>query len=58
MVAFAIPIKANSRDLHAAIWAVGLTRQAPNSFIQELAELLKGIDRCSISLYNYFIAIN
>ncbi len=43
MVAFAIPIRANSRDLQAAIWAVGLTRQVPNSYIQELTELLKGI---------------
>jgi len=33
MVAFAIPIEANSRDLQAAIWAVGLTRQLPNSAI-------------------------
>jgi hypothetical protein len=41
MVAFAIPIKANSRDLQAAIWVVGLTRQVPNSSIQELTELLK-----------------
>ena len=29
MVAFAIPIKANARELQAAIWAVGLTRQVP-----------------------------
>lgn len=43
MVAFAIPIKANSRDLQAAIWAVGLTRQVPNSFIPELTQSLKGI---------------
>jgi len=43
MVAFAIPIKANSRDLQAAIWADGLTRQVPNLSIQELTELLKGI---------------
>jgi len=43
MVAFAIPIKANSRDLQAAIWAVGLTRQVPNPFIPELTQLLKGI---------------
>jgi len=43
MVAFAIPIKANSRDLQAAIWAVGLTRQVSNSSIQELTDLLKGI---------------
>jgi len=43
MVAFAIPIKANSRDLQPAIWAVGLTRQVPNSSIPELTQLLKGI---------------
>jgi IclR family KDG regulon transcriptional repressor len=43
MVAFAIPIKANSRDLQAAIWAVGLTRQVSDSFIPELTQLLKGI---------------
>ena len=43
MVAFAIPVKANGRDLQAAIWAVGLTRQVPNSSIQELTESLKGI---------------
>jgi IclR family KDG regulon transcriptional repressor len=43
MVAFAIPVKANSRDLQAAIWAVGLTRQMPNPFIPELTQLLKGI---------------
>ena len=43
MVAFAIPIKANSRDLQSAIWAVGLTRQVPKASIQELTELLKGI---------------
>jgi len=29
MVAFAIPIKANSRDLQAAIWVVGLTARCP-----------------------------
>ena len=27
----------------AAIWAVGLTRQVPDSSVQELTELLKGI---------------
>lgn len=43
MVAFAIPIKAKGRDLQAAIWAVGLTRQVPDSSIPELTELLKGI---------------
>jgi DNA-binding IclR family transcriptional regulator len=43
MIAFAIPINANSRDVQAAIWAVGLTRQVPNSSIPEVTELLKGI---------------
>ncbi len=43
MVAFAVPIKANGRDVQAAIWAVGLTRQVPDSSIPELTELLKGI---------------
>jgi DNA-binding IclR family transcriptional regulator len=43
MVAFAIPIKANSRDLQAAIWAVGLTRQVPEASMPELTDTLKGI---------------
>jgi len=43
MVAFAIPIMANSRDLQVAIWAFGLTHQVSNSSIQDLTELLKGI---------------
>jgi len=43
MVAFAIPVKANSRDLQAAIWAVGLTRQVPEDSIPELTQFLKGI---------------
>ena len=43
MVAFAIPVQANGRDLQAAIWAVGLTRQVPEDSIPELAEMLKGI---------------
>ncbi len=43
MVAFAIPVKANARDLQAAIWAVGLTRQVSISSIPELTQLLKGI---------------
>ena len=42
-VALAVPIKAYGRDLQAAIWAVGLTRQVPNSSIPEFTELLKGI---------------
>jgi DNA-binding IclR family transcriptional regulator len=55
MVAFAIPIKVNSRDLQAAIWAVDLTRQVPNSSIQELTELLKGI--CEEMSYRYTIIL-
>ncbi len=43
MVAFAIPIKAKGRDVQAAIWAVGLTHQVPDSSIPELTEYLKGI---------------
>ena len=43
MVAFAIPVKSNGRDLQAAIWAVGLTRQVSNSFMPELTQLLKEI---------------
>ena len=43
MVAFAIPIKANGRDLQAAIWAVGLTLQVPEASIPALTELMKEI---------------
>lgn len=43
MVAFAIPIKVNSRDVQAAVWAVGLTRQVPDPSIPELTQFLKGI---------------
>lgn len=43
MVAFAIPVKAGSRDLQAAIWAVGLTRQVRKSSIPEIRDLLRGI---------------
>jgi IclR family transcriptional regulator, KDG regulon repressor len=43
MVAFAIPIKATGRDLQAAIWAVGLTRQVPEASMPELTGLLRGI---------------
>jgi len=45
MVAFAVPIKANSKDLQAAIWAVGLARQVPEASIPDLTQLLKGISR-------------
>jgi len=43
MVSFAIPVKVKGRDLQAAIWAVGLTRQVPKASIGEITELLKGI---------------
>jgi len=43
MVAFATPIKVKSRDVQAAVWAVGLTRQVPDTFIPELTQFLKGI---------------
>jgi len=43
MVAFAIPVQANGRELQAAIWAVGLTRQVSEATMPELTELLKGI---------------
>ncbi|MBN2060444.1 MAG: IclR family transcriptional regulator [Deltaproteobacteria bacterium] len=45
MVAFAIPIKANGKDLQAAIWAVGLSRQVPEASISELIDLLLGISK-------------
>jgi IclR family KDG regulon transcriptional repressor len=45
MVAFAVPIKADGRDLQAAIWAVGLTRQVPEASVPELAAFLKGISQ-------------
>jgi IclR family KDG regulon transcriptional repressor len=43
MIAFAIPVKVNRKDVQAAIWAVGLTRQVPESSVPELTEFLKGI---------------
>jgi DNA-binding IclR family transcriptional regulator len=43
MVAFGIPIKAYGRNVQAAIWAVGLTRQVSNASISEITELLKRI---------------
>lgn len=45
MVAFAIPIKVNGKDLQAAIWAVGLTHQVPKASIPELTEFLKGVTK-------------
>ncbi len=43
MVALAVPIKSKSRGVEAAIWAVGLTHQVPDSSLPGLTELLKGI---------------
>jgi IclR family KDG regulon transcriptional repressor len=43
MVAFAIPIRATRRDLLAAIWAVGLTRQVPETSVPDITRLLKEI---------------
>jgi len=43
MVALAVPVKANGKDLQSAIWAVGLARQVSDSSIPELTALLKGI---------------
>lgn len=43
MVAVAVPIKITGRDLQAAIWTVGLTRQVPEASIPELTGFLKGI---------------
>jgi len=49
MVAFAVPVKTNARDLQAAIWAVGLTPQAPNSHFY--------LDNFFLIIYKYIIAI-
>jgi len=43
MVAFAVPIKANGRDLQTAIWAVGLKHQVLDRSVPELTALLKEI---------------
>jgi DNA-binding IclR family transcriptional regulator len=43
MVAVAIPVKAYGRNIQAAIWAVGLSRQVPDSSVPELTGLLKGM---------------
>jgi IclR family KDG regulon transcriptional repressor len=45
MVAFAIPVNSNNRNLQIAIWAVGLTSQVPDSSIPELTELLRAISQ-------------
>lgn len=44
MVAFGIPVKAYGRNVQAAIWAVGLSRQVSNgSSVSEITGLLRGI---------------
>ena len=43
MVSFAVPIRVKAKNLQAAIWAVGLTRQVPKKSIPEMTTLLKGI---------------
>lgn len=43
MVSFAIPVKVKGGGLQAAIWAVGLTHQVPESSFPEISSLLKGI---------------
>ena len=45
MVALAIPITTSSRNLQAAVWAVGMTRHVPSSSIPELTELLRTISQ-------------
>jgi IclR family KDG regulon transcriptional repressor len=45
MVALAIPIKVNGKDLQAAIWAVGLKHQVPEESISELTEYLKNVSK-------------
>lgn len=43
MVAFAVPVRVHRRDVQAAVWAVGLTHQVPDSSVPELTQLLKEI---------------
>lgn len=45
MVAFAIPIRVKGRNLQASIWAVGLTRQVPETAIPGITALMKGISK-------------
>jgi IclR family KDG regulon transcriptional repressor len=45
MVALAIPIKTNGKNLQVAIWAVGLKHQVPDSSITAVTELLKAISQ-------------
>jgi len=43
MIAFAVPVRSNGRDLQAAIWAVGLKHQMSDSSISDLVVFLKGM---------------
>jgi DNA-binding IclR family transcriptional regulator len=43
IVAFAVPINTRREDLQAAIWAVGLRRQVPESAFDEIAGCLKAV---------------
>ncbi|MBN1103899.1 MAG: IclR family transcriptional regulator [Deltaproteobacteria bacterium] len=43
MIALAVPVKADGRDLQAAIWAVGLASQVTDASMPELTALLKRI---------------
>jgi len=45
MVALAIPVKINGKNLQAAIWAVGLKHQVPESSVTDMTELLKAISQ-------------
>lgn len=43
IVALSVPIKGDSRDLEAAIWAIGLRAQASDEKLVELSKLLKQV---------------
>ena len=43
MLAFAVPVNPKARGVQAAIWAVGLTHQVPDSSVAGLTQLLIGV---------------
>ena len=43
IVAVSVPVKIHRQDLQAAIWVVGLKRQAPEETLPDLVKLLKGM---------------
>jgi IclR family KDG regulon transcriptional repressor len=45
MVALAIPVKINGKNLQAAIWAVGLKHQVPESSVTDMTDLLKAVSQ-------------